>query len=232
MGFEDEDDEEVEIKQLLKSKLSGMLQKGEDKLANLKEKLSASAGKPLGTSLIEEVPESDLQISGIYTQGIDGMLKSILLTQIKQISFIHEVSARRWIYNGQYLEIYPQVYFNLCDKLSYQDFGLIQVLLTMDSFDDEVQSSQERLIDFLINNFGIDKQLQTLLKGLRAQNLSKSHFEGFQKFDSEKLRAQLIFFLRLISQLCIYESSFMKQLYSRKDEKDNRANEEFKGLWA
>ena len=80
MGFEDEDDEEVEIKQLLKSKLSGMLQKGEDKLANLKEKLSASAGKPQGTSLIEEVPEMDLQISGIYPQGIDGMLKSILLT--------------------------------------------------------------------------------------------------------------------------------------------------------
>ena len=24
----------------------------------------------------------------------------------------------------------------------------------------------------------------------------------------------------------------MKQLYSRKDEKDNRVNEEFKGLWA
>jgi hypothetical protein len=71
------------------------------------------------------------------------------------MSFIHEISARRWIYNGQYLELYPQVYFNLCDKLSYQDFGLTQVLLAMDNLD-EIEETKGSLIDFFINNFGLD----------------------------------------------------------------------------
>ena len=41
----------------------------------------------------------------------------------------------------------------------------------------------------------------------------------------------MIFFLRFLSQLCIHEAAYMKQLYSRKDEKDQRVNEEFKALW-
>ena len=119
ISFDDEDDDEVEIKQILKSKISGMFQKGEDKLANLKEKLSASGGKQ-GSSLIEEVEERDIPYKPeSQFQSMDSLLKSILLTQVKQISFIHEISARRWIYNGNFLEVYPQVYFNLCDKLSY-----------------------------------------------------------------------------------------------------------------
>lgn len=92
------------------------------------------------------------------------------------MSFIHEISARRWIYNGQYLEIYPTVYFNLCDKLSYQDIGLVQVLLSLDNLDEINKSNQTKngsLINFVIDNFGLDQQLQALFSGLRNENLNK-----------------------------------------------------------
>ena len=57
-------------------------------------------------------------------------------------------------------------------------------------------------------------------------------FKCFPRFDSQKLRSQLIFFLRFLSQLCILEVSFLKQIYNRKDEKDSRVIPEFKELWS
>ena len=54
----------------------------------------------------------------------------------------------------------------------------------------------------------------------------------------QKLRHQLTSFLLILSQLCIYETAYMKQIFNRKDEDMESINScesssfpEFKDLW-
>ena len=49
-----------------------------------------------------------------------------------------------------------------------------------------------------------------MLNGLKSKEVSKAHFEKFEKFDEQKLRMQLTLFLRFIAHLCVYEITFLK----------------------
>ena len=240
---------------MFKDKFSSLVSKSGSKLAGLKEAL-----RPAGSSLVEEVPEQDIDIEAhqssrskskndskehleeTYFTSLDGILTKILQIQIQQISFIHEIGAGKWVYYGQYLEHYPQIYFNVCDRLSFQDLACIQTLLCLDNCDELQQTLTSgeignNLMNFMINHFGLDGQLQTLFKCLKSLSLSKADFKKFDNFDAQKLRMQLIFFMRFLAQVCIHEVAFLKQIHSRKDDRietvsSGHNNKEVRKLWA
>jgi len=81
-------------------------------------------------------------------------------------------------------------------------------------------------MNFVIDNFGLDGQLQVLIQGLKKEILRPMEFKRYKGFDSEKLRVQLVFFLRFLAQICVHEVAYLKQIYSRKD-KDERQEENF-----
>ena len=85
---------------------------------------------------------------------------------------------------------------------------------------DESKDGQSSLFDYVINNFGLDKQLFHLLDGLRSKSINADKIiKSVHKFDPNKLKLELISFLKLIIQICTCEISFLKQLINRKDEK-------------
>lgn len=47
----------------------------------------------------------------------------ILDLQIWQMSFVHEICAKKWVLLGEYLEYYPTIYFRLMDKFTHHDFA-------------------------------------------------------------------------------------------------------------
>jgi hypothetical protein len=78
-------------------------------------------------------------------------------TAVKHIAFVHEIIARKWVYYGYILEHFPKIYYKLADLLSYQDLGLIQILLCCDNFEGcEDELSTRPLIETLISNFYVD----------------------------------------------------------------------------
>lgn len=58
----------------------------------------------------EALPNRDMET--------DDVLKKVMLILIKQISFLNEVTSRKWIYLGQALEMYPNLYFKLSDRFA------------------------------------------------------------------------------------------------------------------
>ena len=59
----------------------------------------------------------------------------------------------------------------------------------------------------------------------------------FDNFDAQKLRMQLIFFMRFLAQVCIHEVAFLKQIHNRKDDRietvsSGHSNKEVRKLWA
>ena len=90
-------------------------------------------------------------------------------------------------------------------------------------------------MDYVINNFGLDNQLQTLFGCLKNRSLDKIHFKKFGKFDAQKLRMQLILFLRFLAQLCVHEVAYLKQIYNQKEEKaeqESKNSPEIKEMWS
>lgn len=76
------------------------------------------------------------------------------------------------------------------------------------------------VFDYFISNFGLDKQLQHLIESLKNKNLDVDKIKkAVFQFDPNKLKLELISFLKLIVQICVCEISFLKQLVNRKDEK-------------
>ena len=65
-------------------------------------------------------------------------------------------------------------------------------------------------MNFVINNFGLDTQLQVLFRCLKSHSLSKGDFKKLENFDAQKLRMQLSSFLRFLAQVCIHEVAFLK----------------------
>jgi len=143
-----------------------IVKKGKEKIDKLKKTITQKVDEftdhhHFGSSLIDDVDlpgvkEEDLEeISETKTgfvdfaslvaedspilkefSDLDDLLRAVLKTQIKQISFVQEITAKKWVYLGEYLEHYPNIYYNVSDRLSYQDIGLLQVLLSMDNTDD------------------------------------------------------------------------------------------------
>ena len=69
---------------------------------------------------------------------------------------------------------------------------------------------------------------------MKEQNLEKSHFSSFKRFDSQKLRLQLTFFLCFLAQLCVHESAYLKQIFNRKEDKADTPAENhdsIKAMW-
>jgi len=123
-----------------------------------------------------------------------------------------------------YLEYYPKIYFSISDRLTYQDIANFQLMMAID------QSAS--VANQVLFNFGVDNQLQVLFNGLRQNCLAKQEFSQFKKFDSEKLRTELVFFLRLIVQLCITEVPFLRQMFTKKkDEKVDSVQEPVREMW-
>ena len=73
-GLDDDDESEIELKEMFKSKFNGMIQKGENKFEKLKNKLSTSGGKEQGSSLIEEVEEEDIKMPSPKIKSLDQVL--------------------------------------------------------------------------------------------------------------------------------------------------------------
>ena len=153
------------------------------------------------------------------------MLQQIILTHVKAISFVHEISARKWVYYGYILEQYPNIYYKLCERLSLPDLCLTQMLLACDNIEeedcgqtklDEISGQHSSLIDYMIDNFGLDGQLKKLFDGIKYRKLTGKDFETHQNFDNAKLRVQLLCFLKFMIQLCICEVSFLKQIFNNK----------------
>lgn len=55
---------------------------------------------------------------------MDELLEQVALTLIKNVSFIHEILSRKWVYSGIYLEYYPKIYFSMSEEFTYQDICL------------------------------------------------------------------------------------------------------------
>jgi len=142
-----------------------------------------------GSSLVGDSSEGQIDV--------DQILRAALRSQVKQISFVHEVTARKWIYHGEFMQYYPQIYYKLCDRLSLQDVCLVQILLSCDNIEDEdcgqtnvneISGVYGPLIDFVIDNFGLDGHLKLLLDGLKNRTLSSADFKECKAFDAKKLQ--------------------------------------------
>lgn len=73
-----------------------------------------------GSSLVDPVqPELDIEIPQQSLHTLSGLLKRVLKTQIQQLSFIHEIGAKKWVLSGEYLEHYPVIYYKIPDKLAF-----------------------------------------------------------------------------------------------------------------
>ena len=101
------------------------------------------------------------------------------------------------------------------------------------------EEGQNSTFDYFINNFGLDKQLTHLLVGLKSKSLNAEKLiKAVYQFDPNKLKLELISFLKLIIQICTCEVSFLKQLINRKDEKaqqqhhiQNKNSENVTKIW-
>lgn len=102
-----------------------------------------------------------------------------------------------------------------------------------------MSTKRTSMIDFIINNSGLDGQLSILFRGLSTRKLVLKDFTSIDKtFDPDKLRIHLTIFLRFLIQLCICEVSFLKQIFNRKEIKaekqhhiKNDNSEEARALW-
>ena len=91
----------------------------------------------------------------------------------------------------------------------------------------------------MIDNAGLDSQLQTLISGIIQRKLNLNDLTSLSsKFDPDKLRMHLTIFLRYMVYLCLCEISFLKQVFNRKDIKAEKMghaksenSEEAKALW-
>ena len=63
---------------------------------------------------------------------MDELLEQVALTLIKNISFVHEILSRKWVYSGIFLEYYPKIYFSMSEEFTYQDICLFQMLMILD----------------------------------------------------------------------------------------------------
>ena len=146
------------------------------------------------------------------------------------MSFVHQICAKKWYLYGEYLEFYPRIYFRICDRLTLQDISNFQMVLGLDL--------DASIFNNFIFKFGLDGQLSTLLRGLRDNSLQERDFKGFKKakkYDSAKLRSELVYFLRLLIQICISEVTFMKQINAKNDGKVDLSVEiqnSIKGMWS
>ena len=129
---------------------------------------------------------------------------------MQQMSFVQQICAKKWVFLGYYLEQYPRIYFSLIERLGFSDISNFQMLLCLDS--------RSQLFDYVINNFGLDSQLKTVIHCLQCNSLQKSDLTQFKNIDTVKLRLELVYFLRLIIQICISEATYMQQLKGKKDE--------------
>ena len=84
------------------------------------------------------------------------------------------------------------------------------------------EQASNYLIDYVIDNFGLDGQLGKLFTGIKTKKLMEKDFSGYHNFDHKKLRVQLLFFLRFMIQVCVCEVSFLKQLYHSSNVKDEK----------
>ena len=71
--------------------------------------------------------------------------------------------------------------------------------------------------DLLIDEFGIDDWLRRFTKNLIAGRVTAPMVS--KKLDVDKLCVEVTLLLKLLIQVCINELPFLKQLYSRKEEK-------------
>ena len=101
---------------------------------------------------------------------------------------------------------YPRIYFRAMDELLNQDYCCIQMLLTL-----------PHKFDYLLSEFGLDGKLQRFNQNLIEGNVT-AHIVD-KNLDIDKLRVEVTLLLKLLIQVCITELPFLKQLYSRKEEK-------------
>ena len=71
---------------------------------------------------------------------------------------------------------------------------------------DDVQELKP-LVDIVIDNFGIGKELGMLINGVKNRIIEKSQYEGQ---DIQKLRLELIAFLRFWVHIGVTEVPFLK----------------------
>lgn len=119
-----------------------------------------------------------MQSSLIQHDHLDHFLRQSLLCVTKSISFIQEIQSGKWVYYGYLMERYPQQYYSMFDRLASQDLGLMQIMLCCDNTEEsqELDDVQELkpLVDFVIDNFGIGKELGLLLNGVKNRMIQKS----------------------------------------------------------
>ena len=89
----------------------------------------------------------------------------------------------------------------------------------MMSMKDALKGPKLTIIDYIMENTGLDKQLNILFDGVINRKLVYKDFEvsssGFMPkkepaFDPDKLRLHLTIFLRFMIQLCLCEVSMLK----------------------
>ena len=118
-----------------------------------------------------------------------------------------------------------------------QDLGLLQILLACDDTDQWSSQAGTRdnsgfLIDYMIDNFGLDGQLSKLFQAINNNKLIFKELEACKNFDHAKLKTEIILFLKLMIQTCICEVSFLKQLYTVKEDQQAFSDNNFeKSIW-
>lgn len=143
------------------------------------------------------------------------MLERALFTGAKQMGFLAEVEAKKWIYKGERFKIVATL-----EHEAYNEKYLRMIALFQSSICASLQRS--RCIDILLNNFGTDEWLAVYFMSLgHPTGPSLEMFQGLQNFAVEKLAHQVqLLFLKLI-EIAITEASFLlpssKKLFDKND---------------
>lgn len=171
-----------------------------DKVFNTAVNDLKNKNQDLGSSLV--VQNQSSSGNGLFGYNtIEEVIKKLLSTQMQQMSFIHQIASKKWVYLGEYLEYFTTIYFRMIEKFTFADISNLQMLLCLD------QDTQ--LFDFFVFNFGLDNQISTLMKSLRFGHFTRKDLKKFKKIDPVKTRLELVYLLRLIIQLCQCEVPFL-----------------------
>ena len=63
------------------------------------------------SSLVATIEDVQIPLSDI--------LKIVIDPNVQSVSFVHEIGCKKWVYLGTHLEYYPNIYYQVADKLSY-----------------------------------------------------------------------------------------------------------------
>ena len=134
---------------------------------------------------------------------LQNVIELALISAAKQMGFVAEVEARKWIFKGERFKMISVIEHSAYSEKYLRMIGLFQAGIC-------ASANKSRCVDILINNFCVDEWLSIYLMSLgHPSGPMKLMFQGLQNFATEKLAVQIQLLLLKLIEIAITEASFL-----------------------